>query len=119
MKAIEGVQKALGLLGYAENDGNSQLTQRIMNRAVTLVNLVYGDLSRICEEENKPIKTLNDELKVPETVVDVLICGLASYIAQSENDDNAQYFWAGEYQQRRTRLSRVTEYKDVLPVPEE
>ena len=28
MKAIETVQKALGLLGYAENDGNSQLTQR-------------------------------------------------------------------------------------------
>ena len=40
MKAIETVQRALGLLGFAENDGNSQLTQRVMNRAVTLVNLV-------------------------------------------------------------------------------
>ncbi|MBO5020607.1 MAG: hypothetical protein J6D52_08080 [Clostridia bacterium] len=118
MKAIETVQKALGLLGYAENDGNSQLTQRVMNRTVTLVNLVYSDLSRICEKENEPIKTLNDELKLPENVFDVLECGVAGYIAQSENDDNAQYLWMGEYQQRRARLSRVTEYKDVLPVPE-
>ena len=118
MTANKLVQQALGLLGYAENGGNSQLTQRVMNRAVSLVNLVYADLSRICEVDNKPITSLGDEIKLPERVFDVFACGLAGYIAQSEADENNQYFWATEYQQRRTKLSRVTEYKDVLPVPE-
>lgn len=118
MTAVKIVHQALGLLGYAENDGNSQLTQRVMNRVVSLVNLVYGDLSRICEVENKPITTLSEEIKLPEKALDVFACGLAGYIAQSEGDDNAQYFWSNEYQQRRTKLSQVTSYKDVLPVPE-
>lgn len=118
MIAIKMVQQSLGLLGYAENNGNSQLTQRVMNRAITLLNLVYSDLSRICEAENKPITSLIDEIKLPEKALDVFACGLAGYIAQSEGDENAQYFWSNEYQTRRTKLSQVTSVNDVLPVPE-
>lgn len=118
MTAMKMVQQALGLLGYSENDGNSQLTQRVMNRSVSIVNLVYSDLNRICEGEYKPITSLSDEIKLPENAQDVFACGLAGYIAQSEGDDNAQYFWSNEYQTRRTKLSRVTSVKDVLPIPE-
>lgn len=118
MTAIKMTTQALNLLGYAENNGNTQLTQRVMNRALSLVNLVYTDLSRVCEADNKPITTLSDEIKLPEKAFDVFACGLASYIAKSENDDNNQYFWSQEYQIRRTKLSRITSYKDVLPIPE-
>lgn len=118
MTATKMVQQALNLLGYAENSGNSQLTQRIMNRAVSLLNLVYSDLSRVCEVDNKPITTLVDEIKLPQKAMDVFACGLAGYIAQSEGDDNQQYFWTTEYQTRRTKLSRVTSYEDILPIPD-
>lgn len=118
MTAAKMVQQALGLLGYAENSGNSQLTQRVMNRAVSLINLVYSDLNRICGVENKPITSLSEEIKLSEKALDVFACGLAGYIAQSESDDNMQSLWMAEYQTRRTKLSQVTSYTDVLPVPE-
>lgn len=112
------ITQALSLLGFAENDGNMQLTQRVMNRALPLVNLVYTDLRRVCELDYKPLESLADEIELPQKAMDVFACGLAGYIAQSEGDDNAQYFWSSEYQTRRTKLSTVTEYKDALPTVE-
>lgn len=112
------ISKALSLLGFAENDGNLQLTQRVMNRALPLVNLVYTDLRSVCGMECKELSTLNDEIELPQKAFDIFACGLAGYIAQSEGDDNAQYFWSSEYQARRVKLSQVTEYKDVLPTVE-
>ena len=110
------ITRALSLLGFAENDGNLQLTQRVMNRALPLVNLVYGDLHAICgTEEYKPLENLNDKISLPIKALDIFACGLAGYIAGSESDDYMQSIWMAEYQQRRVTLSRVTEYKDVLP----
>lgn len=112
------INQALCLLGYSENDGNNQLTQRVMNRALPIVNLVYGDLSRICCDEVKRLNSLSEEIELPEKVLDIFACGLAGYIAGSESDENMQYFWSSEYQTRRTTLTKVTEYKDVLPTVE-
>lgn len=110
--------QALGLLGYAENNGNAQLTQRVTNSAVPLLNLVYNDLRCICGLTEQRIESLSQEITLPEKALDICICGLASYIAQTENDDSAQAFWSAEYQSRRTILSRISEIKDVLPTPE-
>ena len=118
MTGVKIINQALSLLGYSESDGNNQLTQRVMNRALPIVNLVYGDLSRICCDEQKRLKSLSEEIGLPENAIDIFACGLAGYIAGSEGDDNAQYFWSSEYQTRRTTLSKVTEYKDVLPTVE-
>lgn len=118
MTGSKMINQALGLLGYSESNGNTQLTQRVMNRALPLVNLVYSDLRRVCGLENKRLKTLSEEIELPEKTLDIFACGLAGYIAQSEGDDNAQYFWAAEYQARRTSLSKVTQYEDVLPIPD-
>lgn len=109
------VTKALSLLGFAENDGNLQLTQRVMNRALPLVNLVYTDLRGICGTEYKTLDSLADEIELPEKALEIFACGLAGYIAQGEGDDNAQYFWSSEYQARRVKLSQITAYKDTLP----
>ena len=115
MTALQMVNKGLGLLGYSENNNNLDLTQRVMNRALPLVNIVYLDIRRICGLEPKEIETLSEEIEIPEKANSVMACGLASYIAGSENDDAAQAFWSAEYQARRTTLSQVTEHKDVLP----
>lgn len=112
------ITKALNLLGFSENDGNLQLTQRIMNRALPLVNLVYTDLRNVCGMDYKTLDSLTDEIELPEKAFDIFACGLAGYIAQGEGDDNAQYFWSSEYQARRVKLSQVTEYKDTLPTVE-
>ena len=118
MTGRQMITRALSLLGFAENDGNLQLTQRVMNRALPLVNLVYGDLNAILGNEHKPLENLNDKISLPIKALDIFACGLAGYIAQSEGDDNAQYFWSSEYQARRVKLSQVTEYKDTLPTVE-
>ena len=118
MTGNEIVNRALGLLGYAENNGNLQLTQRILQKALPLVNLVYGDIARVCGLKSQRLNDLNEEFEISDKAADVFVCGVASYIANTEGDDNAQVFWTAEYQSRRTTLSCVTEYKDVLPIPE-
>ena len=112
------LQRALGLLGYAENNGNTQLTQRILQKALPLTNLVYGDIARMCGMEKETIDSLSDEFEISNNAADVFACGLASYIAATEGDDNAHAFWAAEYNARRTTLSKVTTVKDELPIPE-
>lgn len=115
MTALQMVNKALGLLGYSENNNNLDLTQRVMSRALPLVNIVYSDIRRISGLIPKDIETLSEDLEIPSKAYDVMACGLASYISGSENDDSAQAFWSAEYQARRTTLSQVTGYTDVLP----
>ena len=115
MTAHDVIRQAVAVLGYSDNDGNSQLTQRIMNLATAIFNLVYNDLRRVCELPHKPIKSLSDEFELPQEAHDILMCGVASYIAQAEGDDTQQYMWSTEYQQRRAGLSRVGEIKDVIP----
>lgn len=111
----EIVNKALGLLGYGENNGNLQLTQRILPKALPIVNLVYGDLAGICGIEKTSVKSLSESMELSDKAVTIFACGVAAYIAATEGDDNAQAFWSAEYQTRRTAFSKITEYKDVLP----
>lgn len=112
------VNRALGLLGYAENNGNLQLTQRILQKSLPLVNMVYGDIARMCGLEKKRLNSLAEEFEISDTAADVFACGVAGYIANSEGDDNAQAFWSAEYQSRRSTLTNIMEIKDVIPVPE-
>ena len=118
MKGCEVYNNALSLLGYAENSGNNQLTNRVMNRALPIINLVNNDLRLICGMEEKRIETLSEEIKLPQKAIDVLICGVAGYVAMAEGDDGAHAIWSAEYQARRTKLSRIEEINDVLPVVE-
>lgn len=48
MTANEILNRALTLLGYTDQNGNEQLTRRIMNKAIAVINTVYEDLWRIC-----------------------------------------------------------------------
>lgn len=117
MTGNEILQRALALLGYAENNGNAQLTQRILQKALPLVNLVYGDIARIEGLKKERLASLSDEIELSDKAADVFACGVAAYVAATEGDD-VQAFWSAEYQSRRTTLTKFTERKDVLPLPE-
>lgn len=117
MKASEILNNTLKLLGYADINGNPKLTQRIRNRAVVTVNLVYSDLWHICEKEPfEPIKSLDEEIKLPQRVLsDVFSYGLAMHIAQSENDGDQQQFFAHHYNSKRAGLSRTERITNKIP----
>ena len=118
MTALQMVNKSLSLLGYSESNNNADLTQRVLNRVLPLINIVYSDICRMCSQPLKEICSLDEEIILPEKAVTVMACGLASYIASAEGDDGMQSFWAAEYASRKTTLTHLTEYTDVLPVPE-
>ena len=120
MKANELLNNALKMLGYTDSDGNSELTQRLRNKAVVTVNLVYGDLWRICNTgEFEPIESLSDEIRLPEKAMgDVFLYGLAMHITRSENDGDQQQYFTMLYNARRASLTQYTTVKNVIPRPE-
>lgn len=115
MTGADILKRALALLGYSDSGGNTQLSERVTGRAVQLINLVYNDLRRITELEEAPLNTLGGEIRLPGKAADVLVCGVASYIALSEGDDLMQAVWSEEYRVRRTALSKAAEIADTLP----
>lgn len=116
-KAGTLLNDTLKMLGYSDSDGNVELTTRLRNKAVVTVNLVYGDLWRICNEgEFEPIESLVDEIKLPEVATgDVFLYGLAMHIARSENDGDQQQFFAVLYNSRRAGLTQYDRVKNVIP----
>lgn len=117
MKASELLNNALKMLGYSDSDGNVELTGRIRNSAVVIVNLVYGDLWRACNSGDfEPIKSLGDEIKLPQKALgDVFLYGLAMHIARSENDGDQQQYFAHLYNARRAGLTKYEKVKNVIP----
>lgn len=107
---------SLKLLGYSENNGNAHLTQVIKNRALPIINLVYAELARNCEQRFEPLKSLSETIMLPDKAInEVMPCGIAMYIANAEGDSAAEAFWGAEYNAKRATLSRIGEIKDVLP----
>jgi len=116
MTGSEMLNHSLKLLGYSENNGNTHLTQVIKNRALPIINLVYAELSRNCEQKFQPLESLSKEINLPEKALnEVMPAGIAMYIANAEGDNAAEVFWASEYNAKRVTLSRFGEIKDVLP----
>ncbi len=117
MKASEILNISLKMLGYSESNGNVKLTQRIRNKAVVAINLVYSDLWRVLGKcDFKPIKSVSEEIKLPEDIInDVFVYGVCMHIAQSESDGDNQQFYSALYNRKRTSLSQIGGYKDVLP----
>ena len=117
MKASEVLNIALKLLGYTENNGNVKLTQRIRNKAIVAINLVYADIWRMLGKENfKPISSTSEKIDLPADIInDVLVYGLCMNLAQSESDGDNQQFYASLYNKKRAGLGRIESYQDVLP----
>lgn len=116
MKAKEIITNALKLLGYTSSAGNEQLTARIMNKAIPIINVVYSDLwPKEHTEDFEPITKLDDEIDLSNKAVSVMVYGVCSYIAQSEEDAVQQNIWAILYNKKRASLSKITTKIDTLP----
>ncbi len=116
MTAYDITQKALKLLGYTSASGNEQLTARLMNRAIELINTVYEDLWGIVYDiDFTPVATLDDEIGLTAKALGVMPYGVAAFMAQSESDGDSQQLWMTAYRQRRLKLTAHHSRKDVIP----
>lgn len=117
MTARQIVNNALKLLGYTDANGNSELPQRILNKAVPLINVIYSELARIESVlDFEPIKTLNDKIKLTERVLsEIMPAGVAMLIAASEEDGVSEALWAEIYNRKKVTLSRFEEKQDSIP----
>ena len=116
MKAREIINKALRRLGYTTQNGNEQLTRRIMNRATDIVNDVYADLWRKEHDTSfKPLETPDDSIDLSDTALSVMVYGVAAFIAQSENDGDQQQWWMTVYNDKMKVFSKTATRQDILP----
>lgn len=116
MKAREILNKALRRLGYTSANGNEQLTRRIQNRALDILNDVYADLwEKEHDTDFVPISRLDDEINLSEKATVIMAYGVAAFIAQSENDGDQQQLWITTYNNRLRTLSKTVQIQDVLP----
>ena len=112
MTAANIFSKAISLIGYT---GDSHI-ESIKQRAIPLINAAYIDVCRAKNIEFTPIKAMSDELLVDEKLaLDVLIYGLAMFIAQSEGDDEISAFFCDLYNRKRGSLATSDRIIDVLP----
>lgn len=116
MTAKQIIKDALKLLGYTSAAGNEQLTARIMNKAISIINVVYADLwNKERTEDFKPIIKLDDEIKMSNKAINVMNYGVAAFIAQSETDGDNQQLWMSNYNNKLRTLSRIDTKQDALP----
>lgn len=116
MTANEILNRALTLLGYTDQNGNEQLTRRIMNKAVTVINTVYEDLWRICVSGDTftPIVGLDATIQLKGRALEAFPYGVAAFLAQGENDGDQQQLWMSMYNKKRTGLTVFERINDVF-----
>lgn len=123
MTGFEVFQRALTLLNYTDVSGriNGQQTSELTARCVPLVNAILNDIQFIQKVPFSPITSPGDALPLDEnTVVGVMVYGVAMLLAQSEGDGDNQQTMALLYNQKRNAIPRTSRrVKDVIPVPSE
>lgn len=108
MTGREIYEKALDCLGYSDD-------QVFKNKAVTVINQVYGQLYRSSGQgEYRPIKAIGDEVALPEEILSqVFIYGVAERLALGEGDGELQQYFAARYDRARAGINR-TDNIDML-----
>ena len=116
MTANKIITKAVSLLGYTDDEGNIT-SPKIQTIALTALNTVYSDLYYLSNEEGfKEIGSASEEVQLPERIVNnVMVYGVASFIAQGIGDANAQQFFTLVYNSRRKSATAQTTITDTLP----
>lgn len=111
------VEQALKRLGYTGTNGNEQLSRRLMNKALEIVNDVYFDLWEKAglTEVFTAASSLDDQVYLPYKALRVMVYGVAAFMAQSENDGDQQQLWIAMYNNKRVGLSKTAQREDVLP----
>ena len=116
MTGQEAFEQAMGLLGYANGNGLRN-DNALLQRALPILNAVYGDLYYVSEKKNpyKPIVSIAEEVPLPERVTnDCFVYGVAMWLAQSENDGDNQQLFASIYNQKRAGASHWGRRIDIF-----
>ena len=112
MTAANIFLRAVSLIGYT---GDSHI-ESMKQRAIPLVNAAYIDVCRAKNIEFTPIKSMSDSLALEEELaLDVMVYGLAMFIAQSEGDDEIRAFFCDLYNRKRGSLATSDRIIDVMP----
>lgn len=103
MTAREVVKKAFEHLGYTDRlgkpDANTFAPQNKM--ALTACNTVMNELQRKEGREYTTLNTLDDTIDLSErSVKEVMVFGVAMYLAIIDNDESQQSVFAGLYTQK-------------------
>ena len=112
MTAANIFLRAVSLIGYT---GDSHI-ESMKQRAIPLVNAAYIDVCRAKNIEFTPITSMSDSLALEEELaLDVMVYGLAMFIAQSEGDDEISAFFCDLYNRKRGSLATSDRIIDVMP----
>ena len=112
MTAANIFLRAVSLIGYT---GDSHI-ESMKQRAIPLVNAAYINVCRAKNIEFTPIKSMSDSLALEEELaLDVMVYGLAMFIAQSEGDDEISAFFCDLYNRKRGSLATSDRIIDVMP----
>lgn len=118
MTAKEMISKAIILLGYSDEQGNTS-DSRFQVISKNALNFVYSDLFYCLNSEGfKEIKALSEEIPLSERVLyDVMPYGVAAFIAESLGDGEKQQFFAAMYNLKRKSVVKDDAVQDVIPAP--
>lgn len=120
MTAAELTAKAALMLGYADASGRIAADTQMQQRALGAINAAYSDLYyALGKTDFKPLEAPEDVIDLPERVLnDVILYGVAAFLAQSENDGDQQQYYIMLYNSKRAALTRTETVSDVMPCPE-
>lgn len=119
MTAKDMISKAIVLLGYNDDRGNTS-DSRFQIASKTAVNSVMAELFYCLNNDGfKEIEALSDEIKLPERVLyNIMPYGVASLIAESIGDADKQAYFGAIYNRRLAQLSHSEPFVDEIPYPE-
>ncbi len=119
MTAMEMIRKAILLLGYNDDKGNTS-DARFQQTAKTALNSVYAEIFYANHNEGfEEIKTLSDLIVLPERVLNnIMPYGVASYIAEALGDADKQAYFGSMYNRKLVQLSHFEDIKDEIPYPD-
>lgn len=113
--------RALELLGYTDNLGNSESLQNaeLIKRGQSAVRQIYDELKRIdaAGNVNAPWAGMQNDLQLSQvTIDDVMPYGVAMIISGNSGDANLQSMYADLYNQKRKTVPKKTlTITDVIP----
>lgn len=115
--AGKAIETAVILLGYTnrfgEVDGENYSSS--YRNALKFLNTVYVELAEIQGKTYTEITELTTNIELDDRVVlDVMVYGLAMWLAKNENDGDNQSYFAAVYSQKRGSVPR--QKKHIRPV---
>lgn len=112
------IAKAIILLGYADEHGNTS-DPRFQLIAKNAVNFISADIIHCLGLDTySDVENLSEEIRLPNRVIyDVMPYGVAAFIAESLGDGEKQQYFASLYNRKRTTVNYESNIQDVIPTP--